>query len=293
LGGCGKVGKKNARISPRCHASTLASQATPPEEQLPLDVDNPSSVENSVKKAQAEPSKINQTTMTMVSSSPASPLSRFINETTASMSSPRVRSSTRRSNSTVGVKAQGSDYHLSSQQFLWDSIQFLSDPYVVGMLAGDDPETLELVEIRHTKSRHNSSNSNTSGKKPVVVGIKGNLERKASLRSCEGASSTNSTNKSQNTNGRISTQKQPNGRLNGATTTTNGRIPHNNNNNHIDKNNSRNNSRRSTKNLTNSTLSPVVMVSDIFRGKSTSTRDALLFVGEEVDRLPPLPPWPN
>jgi hypothetical protein len=220
LGGCGKVGKKNARISPRCHASTLASQATPPEEQLPLDVDNPSSVENSVKKAQADPSKINQsTTIPMVSSSPASPLSRFINETTgsmSSMSSPRVRSSTRRSNSTVGggVKAQASDYHLSSQQFLWDSIQFLSDPYVVGMLAGDDPiETLELVEIRHTKSRHNSSNSNSSVKKPVVVGIKGNLERKASLRSCEGASSTNSTNKS-TTNGRISTQKQPNGRLN-------------------------------------------------------------------------------
>lgn len=103
---------------------------------------------------------------------------------------------------------------LSAQQYLWDSIQFLSDPYVVALLSGDETEGSELLPVSSiisskSRSRQNSSYNGAVNGNTIVCPVKKlvqnfeALERKASLRSCDSGSSSSS-------NGTVNVTAAPN-----------------------------------------------------------------------------------
>ncbi|CAL8113396.1 unnamed protein product [Orchesella dallaii] len=197
---------RNSRKSPRCHASTLAilsserptrstrssvtldSSPTPPANTL-----QPESTLSALLTSPPPPTPHPPTTYATASTS---------SSVTTRVSPPKCIPTTSRRRNPSSPKANQSESkrELSAAQYLWDSVQFLSDPYVVALLAGENPDTVQ-DHSEHTKNnnkgfiknhRCNNNNNYVVNNCPVRHMVK-NLEaseRKASLRSGDISSST-------------------------------------------------------------------------------------------------------
>jgi len=269
---------RHARKSPRCHASTLAIVAATTEE-------NPSSPPSSLPTITTGPPSVPPSST--VPPGPMSPLSRWVHETTSTTTSTSVtpsplrrsrRTATTTNNNTVGSNqrnlgsisasaaavAAGS---LSAQQFLWDSIQWLSDPYVVALLAGEDPPAQIPLLSPTTPTLPSSSSSASATKQATKHASSSNNERKASLRRPKNGVVA----KVPTTNGKV---KGSNGLVNNLHLASNGKVR----NHH-----------------------PIVVMEDIMKSKDpppapvvsfkdiSSCSPPLLFMSGDV--LPPLIPW--
>ncbi|OXA51489.1 uncharacterized protein LOC110852005 isoform X2 [Folsomia candida] len=192
---------------------------------------------------------------------------------------------------------------LTAQQYLWDSIQFLSDPYVVSILAGDDPmahlttsttstaaqpyanannnnRCSNKVSSISTRTRHASSKSVGRGGQPNVPPPKGSPAKGS------GGSTSTNNNGINGKNGLVTTVPHPL------------RSP--------PPQNTRSSSNKPPMSPTlyhynhNNTKSPVVAMTDIFKKQhNKKSRGSLVIVGEDKeeellfvgDGLPALPSW--
>lgn len=201
---------RNSRKSPRCHASTIAILASErPTRSTRSSVTLDTSPSSSVNNLQSE------STLQALLLPP--PLPSSAPAATAPAVTPRVLSppkyitptSVRRrhlSSSPRPNQSESKKEELGAAQYLWDSIQFLSDPYVVTLLSGDDPETSSSGQLPDKSkckglSKTHRCNNNNYVNCPVKNLVKNfeSSERKASLRSGDGSGV--STNISVHSNG--------------------------------------------------------------------------------------------
>lgn len=259
---------KNPRKSPRCHASTLAILSSSDEPQAPGSPSSQSPTKAGTLAAVSvteKPAEVPVHIDTAGPSSPKpppllSPFTKFVTENS-------VRSTRRRNPSTqqdpyqLYQRTQGKRPPAASSsqghddlQYLWDSVQFLSDPYVVSILAGEDP----LAHSNKCNGSWIASRTRHASSKSLKV-----LTPKSSP-----AKSTNNNNvliNGCNKNGIVPPAKSPN---------------------------------RSGGGGKGVTMSPIVVIADIFRSHSQKSQadgncsedgeEALFLVGET---LPSLPLW--
>ncbi|ODM96874.1 hypothetical protein Ocin01_09803 [Orchesella cincta] len=210
---------RNSRKSPRCHASTLAilsSERPTRSTRSSVTLDSsptPTTVNTLQSESTLSALLISPTPNPHTSTSTTTPIITTITTTsTSSTVTTRVSpppkciptTSRRRNPSSPKVNQSGdSKKELGAAQYLWDSIQFLSDPYVVTLLAGEDPDLVPETSD-HTKNNNkgfvknhrcnNNNNNYVVNNCPVKHMVK-NLEaseRKASLRSGDTGTGTNS-----------------------------------------------------------------------------------------------------